>query len=182
MKYLLKIILLGCVFLYANNFYSQAGAQCAEEFIYDCFDPDNYHQPSLADTSYENYLCKTWSSGTFDCPGTYYMAIYVDPPYGEVVTYVTFETTCPGNVNVEILSGEQIENILRTFPAAQLAQLSVDEIREGKIPVFIRFTCYENGQCEVTFKAHCDEDTSDELSPFDPIGGILLLLFPDPDN
>lgn len=109
------------------------------------------------------------------------MAIYVNSFEDQILT-ASYKSTCPGNVKVEILDGEQIENILRTFPVEQLTQLSVNEIREGKVPVFIRFKCYEKGQGDVAFKIHCRFDTSDDLSPFDPIGGIKLLLLPDRNN
>ena len=177
MKYLLKIVLLGCFIFIAVNFNSQAGATCVEEFIYDCFNPSRYNSPYL----YGGYLgnrvpCKTWTSGTVNCPGTYYMAVYVDPPVGKLVKRVLSETTCPGNVKVEILNGDEIESILRTFPSEQLTQLSVHEIREGKVPVFIRFTCYENGQGNATFRILCDEDNREEPSAFNP-GAHMLLLF-----
>ena len=181
MKYLLNIVLLGCIFFVAGNFSSQAGAACVKEFIYDCFNPDNYNQPGLSTYYNRPNPCKTWTSGTINCPGTYYMAIYVTSYKDQILT-ASYESTCPGQVNVEILNGDQIENILRTFPAEQLAQLSVNEIRDGKVPVFIRFKCYENGQGDVTFKIHCDYDTSGDLSPFDPAGGIRLLLLPDRDK
>lgn len=183
MKNLLTIVFIGCFILFADSFYSQSGAECVEEFIYDCFDPSKYHQPTLIpEPTVAYYPCKTWTSGTANCPGTYYMAVYVDPPgLKDIVSSVISESTVPGNVNIEIMNGAQIENILRTFPAAQLEQLAVNEIREGKIPVFIRFTCYENGQGNVTFKLICAQDTSKNLHEFDPCS-IHLLLFPDKDN
>jgi hypothetical protein len=180
MKYLLKIVFLGCIVFVANSFSSQAGAACVEEFIYDCFDPVKYyadHNPRLiTDEGIAYYPCKTWTSGTINCPGTYYMAVYVDPPVGRLVKRVLSETTCPGNVKVEILNGDEIESILRTFPSEQLTQLSVHEIREGKVPVFIRFTCYENGQGNVTFRILCDDDNREEPGLFN-IGAHFLLLF-----
>ena len=189
MKYLLKIVLLGCFALVTNSFYSQAGAACVEEFIYDCFDPIKYyadHNPKLIpDEGIAYYPCKTWTSGTVNCPGTYYMAVYVDPPIGRpLVKSVLSETTCPGKPKVEILNGDQIENILKTFTFEQLTQLSVNEIREGKIPVFIRFTCYENGQGDVTFKILCKDDTRNLINWYglNPISKIQLLLLPGRDN